>query len=441
MAVTFLTNEDITVNSGNAENILNGVNWVDGYYYSNGSGPTTENNEYHGFLKTTNKIPISPKTELKYKAKFPSYRTGRNGQTSIIMNFTEWSSSNALVNRYEFRPTGTVIGEWEYVEGTHTLVGENTAYLTVSINTFKQNPEKQIVIYNGTQTNDMATVLPSAKKVDFNNGYIPIIQNGVYELRNISEFTNGIFENPYIRAINHRGYNTIAPENTLSAYVLSRKMGFRYAECDVKFTSDGVPVLLHDSTVDRTSNGTGAIASMTFDAVRKLDFGSWKSPEYAGEKIPSFEEFIILCKRIGIHPYIELKDGMTVDEGTTLVNIVKRCGMKGNVTWLSYYETSLTNVKSVDPTARLCFISETIDSNTDHQNFLVELKTESNEVGCMVLDGSLTDTFVNLCMENDIFIDCWGKDAPEVWFVKHPYVSGYSCDEVHMNMAFANMYT
>lgn len=110
-----------------------------------------------------------------------------------------------------------------------------------------------------------------------------------------------------VKAINHRGYSTIAPENTLEAYRLSKQMGFNYVEADVSFTSDGVPVLLHDETIDRTSDGTGAIGSMTFEQVRAYDFGSWKSEDYAGAKIPSFEEFILLCRNLSLKPYIELK--------------------------------------------------------------------------------------------------------------------------------------
>ena len=90
-----------------------------------------------------------------------------------------------------------------------------------------------------------------------------------------------------VKGVNHRGYSTVAPENTLPAYVLSRKMGFQYAECDVSFTSDGVPVLLHDSTIDRTSDGSGSIGSLTLEEVRQYDFGSWKGEQYAGTKIPT----------------------------------------------------------------------------------------------------------------------------------------------------------
>ena len=82
-----------------------------------------------------------------------------------------------------------------------------------------------------------------------------------------------------VMSINHRGYSAEAPENTLAAFRMSKEMGFDAVECDVRFTKDGVPVLLHDEKVDRTSNGKGKIGDLTLEQVRKLDFGSWKSAE------------------------------------------------------------------------------------------------------------------------------------------------------------------
>ena len=110
-----------------------------------------------------------------------------------------------------------------------------------------------------------------------------------------------------VKAINHRGFSTEAPENTIPAYIMSKNKGFTYVEADVSFTSDGVAVLLHDATIDRTSDGTGNISSMTYEYALQYDFGSWFSAEYAGVKIPTFTEFVTLCKRLGLHPYIELK--------------------------------------------------------------------------------------------------------------------------------------
>ena len=66
----------------------------------------------------------------------------------------------------------------------------------------------------------------------------------------------------------------------MSAFQKAYEYGYKYVETDVTFTADGVPVLLHDDSIDRTSNGSGEIASLTYEYVRTLDFGSWKSKEY-----------------------------------------------------------------------------------------------------------------------------------------------------------------
>jgi glycerophosphodiester phosphodiesterase 1 len=118
-----------------------------------------------------------------------------------------------------------------------------------------------------------------------------------------------------VKSVNHRGWWE-CPENTISAYRGSAEHGFKYVETDVAFTSDDVPVLLHDKTINRTGkNPDGSpyatpnkeIKDITFEEVRKLDFGIVRDPKFKGEKIPSFEEFIKCCRNLGLHPYIELK--------------------------------------------------------------------------------------------------------------------------------------
>ena len=106
----------------------------------------------------------------------------------------------------------------------------------------------------------------------------------------------------------HRGYSTVAPENTLSA--LEACAGFVVgSEFDARQTSDGELILMHDSTVDRTTDGSGSVASMTFDEIRALDAGSWFSPQYAGEQVPTLLEAVQTCKSIGITACIEVKSG------------------------------------------------------------------------------------------------------------------------------------
>ena len=91
--------------------------------------------------------------------------------------------------------------------------------------------------------------------------------------------------------IAHRGASAHAPENTLSAFNLALEMGADGVELDVSLTKDGIPVVLHDDTVDRTTNGRGTITQMTLAQVKELD-ASNKFEKYRGEKIPTLEEVL-----------------------------------------------------------------------------------------------------------------------------------------------------
>ena len=272
---------------------------------------------------------------------------------------------------------------------------------------------------------------------DDDNGKHITVKDGKWTVA--EENGDNMYTNNNIRAVNHRGYCTVAPENTLAAYQLSKKMGFEYAECDISFTSDGVAVLLHDGTVDRTSNGTGEIGSLTLEDVKAMDFGSWMSSDYAGEQIPTFEEFIILCKQIGIHPYIEIKGGLTNEQATSLIGIVKRYGMHGKVTWISFYPTALTAIKTVDSTARLGFVTE--NTSADNITIANNLKTGDNEVFIDIGYYALTDDFLNLCVENDIPLEAWTINEKTTLITLDPYVSGYTSDSLRANVVFYNALT
>lgn len=232
-----------------------------------------------------------------------------------------------------------------------------------------------------------------------------------------------------VRAVNHRGYSVTAPENTLPAYILSKKYGFTYVEADISFTSDGVPVLLHDSTIDRTSNGSGSISAMTYAEVSQYDFGSWKSANYAGTKIPTFAEFIKLCKNICLHPYIELKSNGSYTEAQILglVDIVEANGMRGKVTWISFSSVFLGYVKNADPAARLGYLVSSVTSDTI--TTAQSLQTESNEV---FLDSSDYDAeAIALCVAADIPLEIWTINSKSAIENMDGYITGVTSDSIH----------
>lgn len=290
----------------------------------------------------------------------------------------------------------------------------------------------QYNIYNAAQLKLilLATLRVGEKAVAIN---IPYVVDGLLNGVDYSKWVHDPNTNT-VKAINHRGYNTEAPENTLSAFRLSKKNGFKYVECDVSFTSDGYAVLLHDSTIDRTSNGTGSIADLTFEAVRALDFGSWFSDDYAGEQIPTFEEFIALCKHLGLHPYIELKEG-TEAQIKGLVEVVKRYGMKGKVTWISFSSVYLAYIKAVDPKARLGFIVGEVNAATIN-TIKKTLQTGHNEVFADCACGNVTEDAVALCADADIPLEVWTLNIESALFALDPYVSGVTSDNLIAGSVF-----
>jgi glycerophosphoryl diester phosphodiesterase len=104
---------------------------------------------------------------------------------------------------------------------------------------------------------------------------------------------------PYPLWIAHRGAGRLAPENTLAAFRIGAGHGFRAFECDVKLSADGVPFLLHDATLQRTSNGHGIAGDRTWSELSRLDAGGWHSRAFAGEPIASFDAIGQYCLRNG----------------------------------------------------------------------------------------------------------------------------------------------
>ncbi len=112
---------------------------------------------------------------------------------------------------------------------------------------------------------------------------------------------------PYPRWIAHRGAGKLAPENTLAAFRLGAAHGYRMFECDAKLSADGVAFLLHDATLERTSNGRGVAGEQAWSALSRLDAGRWHSRAHAGESIPTLAALARWCLANGHALNIEIK--------------------------------------------------------------------------------------------------------------------------------------
>lgn len=129
-------------------------------------------------------------------------------------------------------------------------------------------------------------------------------------------------KNPWLReyrpmSVAHRGHSIAYPENTLEAYRKAIELGVEMIECDVNITRDGMLVMMHDSTLDRTTNGSGRVSELTWEEIQRLDAGGKFNPEFAGARIPSTEETLLLYKEAGIFSCIEVK-GANADEANRI---------------------------------------------------------------------------------------------------------------------------
>lgn len=242
--------------------------------------------------------------------------------------------------------------------------------------------------------------------------------------------------NNTVRAINHRGYNTIAPENTLPAFKLSKKYGFEYVECDVQLTSDRVPVIIHDSTINRTArnaDGTSLtntinISDITYDQAAAYDFGIWKGLEYAGTKIPTFTEFIILCRNLGLMPYIEIKESVDFTEAEikNLCDIVRSVGMTNKVSWISSNLTFLTYIRDYVPSARLGYVKTTMYSS--YLTEVLTLKTATNEIFLDI--NNVTDELLSGIIINNVPVEYWTINSVSDILALNEYVTGVTSDSL-----------
>ena len=130
-----------------------------------------------------------------------------------------------------------------------------------------------------------------------------------------------------VQVMVHRGLKCAAPENTIPAFQAAVEAGFEWIEVDIRLTRDGYYVLMHDSSVDRTTDGSGAVAEMDLAAIQKLDAGSWFSPRFAKTRVPTFTETLDFCKG-KINLYLDCKGKQ---DPAKLVDVIQKAGMERQV--------------------------------------------------------------------------------------------------------------
>ena len=264
-----------------------------------------------------------------------------------------------------------------------------------------------------------------------------------------------------VRNICHRGWG-LAPENTMPAYKEALERGYKYVECDISKTKDGVYVLLHDYDINRTSNGSGNIIELTYAQVSQYNFNKVQSGNitstYGNVKIPKFEEFIEFCRYTGLHPYIELKTytkssknyQLELSDIPKLIKIVRDYNMLDNCTWFAHDTNLIKKVRELHPYARVGIVCDAITA--DAVNVAKELYAQNRNVfispNTISVQKGSTDTNLQECKNAGIPIEVWhtlftydsSKTPPRTYttetqikeWIKNsdPYITGYFVETV-----------
>lgn len=153
--------------------------------------------------------------------------------------------------------------------------------------------------------------------------------------------------------IAHRGASGHAPENTLIAVRRAIEMRAEMVEVDILLSKDGIPVLLHDPSLDRTTNGKGVVSDLTVDELKLLDAGSWFDIQFAGEQIPTVDELLTLCMgKMALNLEIKTQAVTDILEGGVVekvVELVRKHGMERKVILSSFDPRAIIQLKAIAP--------------------------------------------------------------------------------------------
>jgi glycerophosphoryl diester phosphodiesterase len=158
--------------------------------------------------------------------------------------------------------------------------------------------------------------------------------------------------------VGHRGEPAVAPEETAPAFLAAIRDGARTIEMDVRFTRDLVPFLLHDDTLDRTTDGLGAPERLTLRQIKRLDAGSWRSLKWRGTRVPTLREVLDDARRAKVRAIVELKrPGVTDRQLGVFFDVIRDAGMNDATTVESFSVANLAAARRKAPSMRTALIS------------------------------------------------------------------------------------
>lgn len=205
----------------------------------------------------------------------------------------------------------------------------------------------------------------------------------------------------------HRGAMSSHPENTLPAFRAAVKAGAQMIEFDVFLTKDNKMVVLHDSKVDRTTNGKGKVSDLTLAEIKKLDAGSWKDPVYAGVQIPAIQEVLdVMPHNIWLNIHIK-------EEGRLPVMVARLIAKQGRLhqAFIACSEVSASQAKEAVPGILICNMDRQ-DSASEYVNSTIRAKSDFIQLTQSDYPGFAAD--IKSLKENGIKVNYFGTDSPEM---------------------------
>ncbi len=163
------------------------------------------------------------------------------------------------------------------------------------------------------------------------------------------------------KVIAHRGASSVAPENTLAAFKKAAEFRADYFELDVYFSKDDSLVVIHDKSVNRTTDGSGFVSLLTFAQLRELDAGSWFDEQFAGEKIPTLKEALLVGKENDVKVCVEIKASAPgiVEK---VVDLIEKLNMESRVIIFSFNFEQISLAKQLNPAIPVLYLFEVMST-------------------------------------------------------------------------------
>ncbi|BAX67914.1 glycerophosphodiester phosphodiesterase [Latilactobacillus sakei] len=376
-------------------------------------------------------------------------------QVMLVTDPPDYNTSTHVLTFPAVGPTGgnSVI---TYGDGAKTYFIPNDGEYTV-VNPL---PEKTTKLIFDFATNTMSFV-EWGVKLTRNQAVLLIMRdNGKYvssnvfpitvdgKMAGIGKETNSstaiqVSKDAPIRCIAHRGYSNDYPEDTLAAYRGAKKAGINEVEMDLSWTSDIIPVNIHDSTINRTARHadgseiteTIVVAETTLKELKSYDYGSFLSPKFAGEQIPTLEETLIQCKRLDQVLNIDRFWGL----GDEKIEMIKRIIDKVDYHDVVFYinnEDALNRLRNIMPKADAMHLllsgdvtQESIDLCKKHN--LSNARGEGRVQILAKADG-VTQAQVEAAVNADVRVNVWAADNVDRKKLMDWGVTGFSTNYVNM---------